>query len=133
VIKWDEHCKWFSQRLEDPNCILFICQDELDNALGVIRFDIDSDEAVISINLNPAEREMGWSGFLIIRAIDELFKSYNIFRINAFIKLQNVRSIKAFERAGFCRMGQRLIKGNEAWHYMITNSIFITPPYNKPW
>lgn len=133
LIKWDEHCKWFSQKLDDPNCILFICQDELENALGMIRFDIDSDEAMISINLNPAEREKGWSGFLIIRAIDELFKSHNIFRINAFIKLQNIRSIKAFERAGFCRMGQRLIKGNEAWHYMMTNSIFIAPPYNKPW
>ena len=121
VIDWYEHCKWLSQRLANPNCMLLICQDELGNALGVVRFDIESDEAVISINLNPEVRGMGWSGFIIIRAADELFKRHNISKLNAFIKIQNIRSIKAFEKAGFLRIGLCSIKGNEAWHYMMAN------------
>jgi UDP-2,4-diacetamido-2,4,6-trideoxy-beta-L-altropyranose hydrolase len=122
VINWDEHCIWLSQRLADPNCLLLICQDELGNALGVVRFDIESDEAVVSINLNQEVRGTGWSGFIIMRATDELFKRrHDISKLNAFIKIQNIRSIRAFERAGFLRMGPCSIKGNEAWHYLMAN------------
>jgi len=122
IIEWDEHCKWLSQRLVDPNCVMLICQDEIGNALGVVRFDIDSNEASVSINLDPEIRGRGWAGFIIIRAADELFKRHNISRLNAFIKLQNARSIKAFERAGFFRAGHCSIKGDEAWHYMMTDA-----------
>ena len=61
------------------------------------------------------------AGFIIIRAADELFKRHSISKLNAFIKIQNIRSIKAFERAGFLRIGLRSIKGNEAWHYVLAN------------
>jgi RimJ/RimL family protein N-acetyltransferase len=111
---------------------MLICGDDRDNSLGLVRFDLAADEAIISINLDPRVRGRGLAGFIIIRAVDELFKRHNISRLSAFIKPQNLPSAKAFERAGFSMKGPCKIKGNEAWHYMMTNedSICQLPPIN---
>jgi UDP-2,4-diacetamido-2,4,6-trideoxy-beta-L-altropyranose hydrolase len=123
-INWDTHCNWLSQRLQDPNCLLLICGDDKGKCLGVVRFDLEEDEAIISINLDPGARGRGWGGFIIVRAVDVLFKRYHISKVSAFIKVQNHRSTKTFERAGFSKKGLCNIKGYEAWHYMLSNKDF---------
>jgi len=130
LITMDTHRNWFSEKFLDPNCLLLICSDDKGNSLGLVRFDLAGDEAAISINLNPVARGRGLSGFIIIRTVDELFKRYNVSRVSAFIKPQNLRSAKAFERAGFSMDGPCNISGNEARHYMMTNEVLInqSPP-----
>jgi len=104
---------------------LLICSDDRGNSLGLVRFDLAEDEATISINLNPIARGRGLAGFIIIRTVDLLFKRYNISRVSAFIKPQNLRSVTAFERAGFSMKGHCSISGNEAQHYILTNEYLI--------
>jgi len=128
LIDWDMHSNWFSQKLQDPNCLLLICGNEWGKSLGLVRFDLSGDEAIISINLDPNARGQGLAGFIITRTIDELFKRYNISKVSAFIMQQNLRSAKAFERAGFSMIGQTTIKGNEACHYMINNDLIGQSP-----
>jgi UDP-2,4-diacetamido-2,4,6-trideoxy-beta-L-altropyranose hydrolase len=125
-IDWDVHCNWFSQKLQYPNCLLLICGDDRGNSLGMVRFDLAGDEATISINLDPNMRGRGLAGFIIIRTIDELFKIYNISTVSAFIKPQNHRSVKAFERAGFSEIGLTTIRGYEARYFMINNENLIS-------
>jgi len=120
-IDRETHSNWFSQRLQDSNCLMLVCRDDQGHSLGLVRFDLAGDEAIISINLDPNMRGRGLAGFIIIRTVDELFKRYNISRVSAFIKPQNLRSAKAFERAGFSIIGPTTISGNEARHYMINN------------
>ena len=131
-IEWDTHRNWLSQRLQDSNCLLLICSDDKGKSLGLVRFDLAGDEAIISINLDPNMRGQGLAGFIIIRTIDELFKRCNISKVSAFIKPQNHRSAKAFERAGFSEIGPTTIKGIKARHYMINNEDLIRQsPSNK--
>ncbi len=118
-IEWDTHRNWFSQRLQDSNCLLLFCSDDKGKSLGMVRFDLDGDEAIISINLDPNMRGQGLAGFIIIRAIDEMLKRCSIFKVSAFIKPQNHRSAKVFERAGFSEIGPTTINGIRARHYMI--------------
>ncbi len=117
IIGWDTHRAWFSQRQQDPNCLMLICGDDQGNPLGLVRFDIVEDEAIISINLNPSVRGRGLSSFIIIRTVDELFKRQGISKVSAFIKPQNISSEKAFARAGFSRKGESFVRGNEALLY----------------
>ena len=130
LITWDTHRNWFLEKLLNPNCLLLICSDDWGNSLGLVRFDLAGDEAVMSINLNPGARGRGLAGLIIIRTVDELFKRSNISWVSAFIKPQNLRSATAFERAGFSMKGHCNIKGNEARHYMMTNADLIiqSPP-----
>ena len=118
-IDWDTHRNWFLQRLGDANCLLLICGNDQGKSLGLVRFDLSGDEAIISINLDPNMRGQGLAGFIIIRTVDELLKRCNISKVSAFIKPQNLRSAKAFERAGFSKIGLTAINGYEAQHYMI--------------
>lgn len=118
-IDWDTHRNWFLQRLRDANCLLLICVNDQGNSLGLVRFDLAGDEAIISINLDLNIRGQGLAVFIIIRTVDELLKRCNISKVSAFIKTQNLRSAKAFERAGFSKIGLTAINGYEAQHYMI--------------
>ena len=120
-IDWDAHCNWFSERLSDPNCIFLICGNGKGDSLGLVRFDLAADEAVMSINLDPRARGRGLASFIIIRTVAELFRRYNISKVSAFIKPQSLRSARAFERAGFSIKGPCNVRGNEARHYMMIN------------
>lgn len=117
----EEHCNWLSKRLADADCLLLICGDGQGNPLGVVRFDISNDEATMSINLAPHVRGRGWASFIIIRTADELFKRRGISRVNAFIKPENQRSIRAFEQAGFSKIGPCRIRENDALHFTLAN------------
>jgi UDP-2,4-diacetamido-2,4,6-trideoxy-beta-L-altropyranose hydrolase len=133
-ISWDEHQKWFEQKLHETDCILLICMDNKGHSFGIVRFDIQEDDALISINLDRNARGKGLAGLTIIRTVIELLKRRRISSVNAFIKPQNLRSIKAFERAGFTRISLKQVKGCDAWHYSIDAKILdyylrMTPAY----
>jgi UDP-2,4-diacetamido-2,4,6-trideoxy-beta-L-altropyranose hydrolase len=118
LINWDTHRNWFQEKLQDPKCLLLICTDNHGKSLGLVRFDIEGDEAIISVNIDRRFRGKGLASLIIIRTVDMLFEGSCISRVNAFIKQQNLRSMKAFEESGFSRIGLRNISENEAWHYV---------------
>jgi UDP-2,4-diacetamido-2,4,6-trideoxy-beta-L-altropyranose hydrolase len=118
-ISWDEHKKWFEQKLHETDCILLICMNIKGQAFGTVRFDIQEEDALISINLDRNARGKGLAALTIIRTLIELFKRRRISKVNAFIKPQNLSSIKAFKRAGFARIGLKQVKGSDAWHYAL--------------
>lgn len=120
-IDWNTHRNWFLKRLLDLNCLLLICSSDQGYSMGLVRFDLSGDEAIMSINLDPNIRGKGLASFIIIRTVNELLKGYSISKVRAFIKPQNFRSAKAFERAGFSEIGPITISGYEARHYMINN------------
>jgi len=125
-IEWDTHCNWLSERLRNPDCLLLICRDDKGNSLGLVRFDLAGDETIMSINLDPNMRGQGLAVFIIIRTVAELFRRCNISRVSAFIKPQNLRSAKAFARAGFSMKGSCNMRGNEALHYLMINADLVS-------
>ena len=50
-IPWEQHQHWFDNKLNDPGCVFFIALDVEGAPIGQMRFDVDGEEAVISVSL----------------------------------------------------------------------------------
>ncbi len=98
VFDYESHLKWLKKKLSNKN-VLFLIAEFLSKPIGVIRFEIEENEAVISIYKVPkSPRSFG----LIKKSSIWLFSNYpNIKKIKAEILANNEKSYKAFSSAGF--------------------------------
>ena len=119
-IKWKNHLIWLKKKLEDENSIYFAVVDALDIFYGQVRFDINTkkEEAIINISLGEKIRGLGLSYFVIDKSINELLKIKSIKLIKAYIKYDNIPSIKSFEKANFIFLDNQIIKGNKLKVYI---------------
>lgn len=100
-IAWDEHKKWFNDKLQDQKVVIYIAFDG-NNKIGSIRFEDKGNAVKVSVMLNPDFSGKGL-GALVIKLGTEKFinrKKPNK-PIIAEIKKDNIASIKAFQKAGF--------------------------------
>ena len=100
-ISYDKHRKWFNNLLNDNNKALLIAEYNND-AIGVLRFDVMGNEALVSIYLVPGFHGKGWGSEVIHAGLEWIkINRPEIVKITANIKPQNTVSIKVFEQAGF--------------------------------
>jgi UDP-2,4-diacetamido-2,4,6-trideoxy-beta-L-altropyranose hydrolase len=119
LIPWNEHVEWFMCRLRDPSCFVFIAIDDHDIPIGEVRLDMhNSGEAEIHVTIDRRKRGLGYGSVLINLAVERIFLTTPIKTIHAFIKQNNERSIRTFEKAKFRRLGIQTVKGNLAVHYV---------------
>jgi UDP-2,4-diacetamido-2,4,6-trideoxy-beta-L-altropyranose hydrolase len=116
-IPWEDHIAWFNSKLADPHVIFYIIQIA-SVPIGQIWFRIDGQEAIVSINIAPAQRGKGYSGQIIRMASMRLIKTTMVRKIHAYIKPGNMTSIKAFIQGGYARKDMANINGNEAFHFI---------------
>ncbi|AOX03977.1 UDP-2,4-diacetamido-2,4,6-trideoxy-beta-L-altropyranose hydrolase [Moorena producens PAL-8-15-08-1] len=100
-IPWDEHVQWFNLKLKSPDCQFYMALNTQDVPIGSIRFDIEHNEATVSICINSEHRGQGYGSTLINLASTAIFINSNTTKINAYIKPDNLASIRAFLKAGF--------------------------------
>lgn len=101
-IEWLEHSNWFLNKINNPASFILIF--EVNNVpVGQIRFDRDdSNEMLLSYLVGKEHRGQSYSYHLIfegLRFIKREFQTDII--INAFVKLDNIASQKAFKKNGF--------------------------------
>lgn len=100
-LLWEEHRKWFGQKIKSGDTVMFIGTYE-DQKAGVIRFDNRLKDACVSVMLNPDYIGKGFGARLIELGVKKLRKQNNkVKTITAEIKEDNIASLKAFEKAGF--------------------------------
>lgn len=116
LIPWERHVQWFNSKLSASDCIFYIAVNNNDVPIGQVRYDIETEEAVISISIDRKFRDRGYGSSLILLASDKLFRESAVTRINAYIKLDNQASIRAFVKAGFQSMGTTTVRGISAIH-----------------
>ena len=94
--------------------------DDSNKFYGQVRFDIKpmDNVAVIGISLKKDIRGIGLSPFIIDKAVNELLKIKSIKLIEAYIKDENISSIKSFEKAKFVFSNNLIIKGNKSKVYI---------------
>ncbi|WP_301102049.1 UDP-2,4-diacetamido-2,4,6-trideoxy-beta-L-altropyranose hydrolase [Propionivibrio sp.] len=101
LISFIDHQKWFSSVLSDPSRQLLIGEQN-GLPIGVVRFDVQYDEAEVSIYLNPAVRGLGL-GRNLLRGAESWFlrdhHDINIFR--ADVLGTNKRSHRLFTESGY--------------------------------
>jgi len=119
-IEWGNHLIWLKKKLKDENSIYFAVVDDLNRFYGQVRFDINikNDEAIINISLGEKMRGLGVSSFVIDKSLDELIKIKSIKLIKAYIKEDNIPSIKSFKKSNFIFLKNQIIKGNKSKIYI---------------
>ena len=106
-IDFKDHEEWFKKSLKEPDRHMFIAEDGI-RKIGVVRIDrLNADAGEININIAPGCRGKGYGSRLIKLATDKMIKTGKFSFIIARIKVSNVASIKAFEKAGYRELMSR--------------------------
>ena len=104
IIDWENHKRWYSTSLDSKTRILLICEDDQNEKIAIVRFDISESNAVISINLNPTKRGKSLAKSCLIRTIEFFSKKhFKIKKLIAEIKEDNIASQKTFLGIGFTK------------------------------
>ncbi len=100
-ISFENHSKWFDKVLLNDNQVVLIgCFNKED--VGVLRFDLCTDQAEISIYLAPENQGKGLGSALVVSGENWLIqnKPY-IKKVIADVLLENKASVKLFECSGY--------------------------------
>jgi UDP-2,4-diacetamido-2,4,6-trideoxy-beta-L-altropyranose hydrolase len=115
TIGWETHVAWFAEKLMSSNSLMLIAEDDQGIPCGQIRFDIrENREADLNISLAKEKRGRGLAVPMIQEGVRELFASGDCECVHAFVKLENTPSLRAFEKAGFARVGTAQVRGHAA-------------------
>ena len=103
AIEWEEHSKWYSEALQNPDRCSLICYLEGSGTkIGSVSFNIQAETALISIIINPKMRGKKLSTTCLVEAIRTFRLRYPIINVlNAEIKCINDAGKKTFSNVGF--------------------------------
>lgn len=100
-IPLDSHLAWFHATLSRTDRLLLIGNDHAGD-VGVLRFDLDGDRAVISVYLSPERRGEGLGRWLISAGTTYLETHHpTVRRIEAEVRVDNASSRRAFKATGY--------------------------------
>jgi UDP-2,4-diacetamido-2,4,6-trideoxy-beta-L-altropyranose hydrolase len=114
AISWEHHARWFAERLQDPQSVIYIGENTADEAVGMVRFQIKGESAVLSVNVAPEFRGQGWGRELIAFSINSLVRERSVRRVDAFVKPDNRSSVRLFEASGFRRAATEQVADQDA-------------------
>jgi len=101
-IKLNEHSEWFIGKLINETCLFFLAFNKADSFIGQVRYDISQSNALINISIDKDFRGKHFAAPLIFTSSFRLLKEKPFVQtITAFIRPQNIPSIKAFAKAGY--------------------------------
>lgn len=127
LISWQRHLEWFNSKLHDPNAALYLAVDSADIPAGQVRFQIDNTTATVSISLAPPFRGKGYGRVILAMATEDLFRTTAVIEIHAYVKPNNVASLRLFKRAGYARERDEKIQGHQALHFVLKRAILDEP------
>jgi UDP-2,4-diacetamido-2,4,6-trideoxy-beta-L-altropyranose hydrolase len=117
-IAWEHHTQWFRERLQDPQCVMYIGENGSGIAVGQVRFQLHGKRAVLSVSVAPEFRGKGWGTELIAFSLRSLVRTHFIERVDAFVKPDNQASRQVFEKNGFRQSANEVIEGDPALRYV---------------
>lgn len=109
-IIWENHVKWFNEKLNDNDYLILIAEDEPNQFVGQVRYEFENTQAIVSISIAPDFRGLDLAAPIITDSAKFLFKSNEkVETILAYIREINIPSLKAFEQAGYIYFQQEII------------------------
>lgn len=114
AISWEDHAGWFAERLQDPHSVIYIGENATGEPVGLVRFQINGETAVLSVNVAPEFRGEGWGRELITFSTRSLVRARTVRRVDAFVKPENQASVRLFEASGFRRAGRERVADQDA-------------------
>jgi UDP-2,4-diacetamido-2,4,6-trideoxy-beta-L-altropyranose hydrolase len=114
LIPWEDHERWFTQKMRDPNAAIYLGENENAEPTGFVRFQVVDNCAILSVAVAPEFRGSGWGRNLITFSVQSLARSRSIQLVKAFVKPENQPSIRLFESSGFHPAGTTQVAGQPA-------------------
>jgi UDP-2,4-diacetamido-2,4,6-trideoxy-beta-L-altropyranose hydrolase len=110
-ISWDEHIRWFESVQRQKNHRFYIANNGSEKLVGQIRFASDDKDTIVSFSVAPDSRRRGYGKDILIKAAEKLFNETDIEQISAYVKSENLLSLKVFQKAGFRMMENVVFNG----------------------
>lgn len=103
TVSWDEHVRWFTKVINNNQHLLFIIESENGDAMGSVRFDRTNNfQAAITIYILYPFVGRGFGTLALKNGSRLAFCQWSELRsIHAFIRNDNLRSLRTFSKAGF--------------------------------
>jgi len=121
-IDWGSHCAWFENKCTDSDCFFYIALNNENSPVGQVRFEAkNTDEAIISVSVDPEFRGKGYGSLLICEGVKQLLEESKFNKVHAFIKRTNKASCQAFVKSGFNNRGEERYKEQIALRYEYEN------------
>jgi UDP-2,4-diacetamido-2,4,6-trideoxy-beta-L-altropyranose hydrolase len=117
AISWENHNRWFAERLQDSHSVTYIGECATGEPVGLVRFQMKDECAVLSVNVAAAFRGRGWGRELIVFSTHALVRDHAVRRILACVKPENQASLRLFEASGFRRTGSKQVSGQKALRF----------------
>jgi len=122
-IPWEDHVEWFTTQLSDPDCLFYVALDADEVPIGQIRYQIEGQEAIVSVSVSPGWRGRGYGSQIIRLASQKVFEGTAVNLIHAYVKPDNVASVRSFSKAGFADHGTRVVQGHLAYHFVLRGDV----------
>ena len=107
VISYDEHKKWFLERLNDSGSYLWIIENFNKEAIGQIRFQKKENLYLdVDIYIIKDKRAKG----LALKALNLSMKNLNNVILRAIVKKNNIISLNFFKKCGFILIEENSLK-----------------------
>jgi UDP-2,4-diacetamido-2,4,6-trideoxy-beta-L-altropyranose hydrolase len=121
-IGWDSHQVWFAERLVSPTTAIFIGVTSEGEPFGQIRYDWDQrGDAEIDVFVARPARGGGLGAALIRAGAARMMSVPDVLVMHAYVKKDNLASLRTFEKAGFRLLGATTRAGQDAWHLTLGN------------
>lgn len=118
-ISWEEHVSWFSGKIKDPDYVFNVAFDIQNKFIGQVRYEVQSESAVVSISISHDFRGKGLALPLLKKTATKIFrKRTNLRQILAYIKPENAASSHSFIKAGYTYYQNEIIN-NEKYDIFI--------------
>lgn len=117
-ISWEDHVKWFAGKLKDPGCRHYLALDSGDTPIGQIRFDVRGEDACVSVSVAGDKRGSGLGSRLVKEGTGRFVHETPIKHVSAFVKKENLVSVKTFQKAGFVKHGEQEVHGCPSVHML---------------
>jgi UDP-2,4-diacetamido-2,4,6-trideoxy-beta-L-altropyranose hydrolase len=114
AISWEDHARWFAERIQDRRSVIYIGENAAHERVGLVRFQIKGENAVLSVNVAPEFRGQGWGRELIVFSVNSLVRERSVRRVDALVKPDNRASVRLFEASGFRRAGTERVADQDA-------------------
>jgi LmbE family N-acetylglucosaminyl deacetylase/RimJ/RimL family protein N-acetyltransferase len=100
TVTWEEHQSWFTRALNNPDQVIFIVVQG-EEPIGQVRFDRRDEMAVISVYLVEERTGKGLGIEAIRRGTQAAFKEWNISKVVACVRQDNLHATRAFAKSGY--------------------------------
>mgnify|MGYP000049337758 CR=1 FL=1 len=101
-IHYETHKGWLEKKLADKNCLILIAENDSQQLVGQIRFDVNAFSiAAVDIHISQNHSGKGIGSMILTMGVAQLKTLKLARKVKALVKVDNIASKKCFERSGF--------------------------------